>query len=174
MEYKTNKTTVLFLFVISLLFIGCSSSRRLEKQLHTQVYTSLGLEEERKDNYELYKEVASWLNTPHIEGGLSRNGIDCSGFVYLVYKKVYQITLERSSAKMMQKNCSKKSNRRLKEGDLVFFNTSWKRRSEINHVGIYLKDNKFVHASTSKGVMISILDENYYQKAWVCGGRVKN
>jgi hypothetical protein len=174
-NYITNKTTSHFLlqFVLSLLFIGCSSTQRLEKKVHREVYASLGLEEERKDNFALYKEAASWLKTPHVEGGLTRNGIDCSGLTYLVYKNVYGKTLERSSANMMKKNCRKIRKRKLKEGDLVFFNTSGKRRSEINHVGIYLKDNKFVHASTSKGVMINTLAENYYQKTWVCGGRVR-
>jgi len=163
----------LLLSVLSLLFIGCSSTRRLEKKVHQEVYSSLGMEEGRKDNFELYKEAASWLKTPHRNGGLTRSGIDCSGFTYMVYKNVYGKTLERSSANMMKKNCRKIKKRKLKEGDLVFFNTSGKRPSEINHVGIYLKDNKFVHASTSKGVMINILDENYYQKTWVCGGRVR-
>ena len=55
---------------------------------------------------------------------------------------------------------------------LVFFNTTL-RGSRINHVGIYLKDHKFIHTSTSRGVMVSSLDEDFFQKAWVCGGRVK-
>jgi probable lipoprotein NlpC len=173
-NFKVNKTNarLALLFVLALQLVGCSSTRRLEKQLHREVFASLGLEEGRKDNFELYKEAASWLKTPHVEGGLTRSGIDCSGLVFLIYKNVYQITLERSAAKMMMKNCNKKSKNRLREGDLVFFNTADKRSSGINHVGIYLKDNKFVHTSTSKGVMVNSLDENYYDKNWVCGGRV--
>jgi cell wall-associated NlpC family hydrolase len=132
----------------------------------------LGIEESHKDNFELYKETASWLNTRHVEGGLSRSGIDCSGFVYVVYKNVYGIRLERSSSSIYKKNCRRISKGRLKGGDLVFFNTSgsW---FTINHVGIYLKDNKFVHTSTSKGVIVNSLEEEYYRKTWVCGGRVK-
>ncbi len=176
MHCKANKLNPRswLIFLIALLAVGCSSSRRLEKQLHTQVYTSLGLEEGRKDNFELYKEAASWLKTRHVEGGLTRNGIDCSGLVYLVYKKVYGKTLERSAAKMLQKNCKKISKRQLNEGDLVFFNTGRKKGSGVNHVGIYLKDNKFVHTSTSKGVMINSLNEDYYDKTWVGGGRVSD
>jgi len=170
-----NKTKVrsLMLCVLVFLLVGCSSTRRLEKQLHREVYASLGMEEGRKDNFELYKEAASWLNTPHNEGGLTHSGIDCSGLAYLMYKNVYGKTLERSAAKMMLTNCKKINMKHLREGDLVFFNTAGKRSSVINHVGIYLKDNKFVHTSTSKGVMVNSLDENYYTKSWVCGGRVK-
>jgi cell wall-associated NlpC family hydrolase len=73
---------------------------------------------------------------------------------------------------MLKKNCRKISRRKLKEGDLVFFNTS-KSKSYVNHVGIYLKENKFLHASTLKGVNVSNLDEDYYRKTWICGGRVK-
>lgn len=174
-NYIANKTTFHFLlfFVLAVLLVGCSSTRRLEKKTHREVYAKLGLEEERKDNYALYKEAALWLNTPHRDGGLTRAGIDCSGFTYMVYKNVYGKTLERSSANMMKKNCRKIGISRLREGDLVFFNTSGKKSSGINHVGIYIKDNKFVHTSTSKGVMISSLEENYYQKTWICGGRVR-
>jgi len=95
--------------------------------------------------------------------------------VYSVYKNVYNKTLERNSADMLHKNCKKVSKGKLKEGDLVFFNTSSKSRSDsnISHVGIYLKENKFLHASTSKGVNVSDLDDDYYRKTWVCGGRVK-
>jgi len=161
------------LFVLVLFFTGCSSSRRLEKKMHQDVYAALGMEEDRNDNFELYKEAASWLKIPHKEGGLTRRGIDCSGLTYTIYKNVYGKTLERNSSKMRKNNCRKIKKRRLKEGDLVFFNTSGKKRSEINHVGIYLKDSKFVHASTSKGVMVNSLEENYYLKTWITGGRVR-
>lgn len=167
-----NAIWLLLLCVVALVFVGCSSTRRLEKKLHREVYESLGMEEDSRDNFLLYKEAAFWLHTRHVEGGISRNGIDCSGLVYMVYKDVYGKTLERNSAGILKKNCRRISKLQLSEGDLVFFNTSggW---FVINHVGIYLKDNKFVHTSISKGVMISSLDEPYYRKTWVCGGRVK-
>lgn len=175
MDLIANKanTCSLILFVLALMFVGCSSTQRLQKKTHREVYVSLGMEEGRKDNFALYKETASWLNTPHVDGGMTHGGIDCSGLTYMVFKNVYGKKLERSSANMMKKNCQKISKRRLREGDLVFFNTAGKRSSVINHVGIYLKNNKFVHTSTSKGVMINSLDENYFQKTWICGGRVR-
>jgi hypothetical protein len=170
----TTKINIRFLLIciVTLVLVGCSSTRRIERHLHRDVYESLGIQESSKDNFALYQEAASWLNTRHVEGGLTHRGIDCSGFVYMVYKNVYGKTLERSSSSMYKKNCHRISKRRLKEGDLVFFNTSgsW---FTINHVGIYLKDNKFIHTSISKGVIVNSLNETYYQKTWVCGGRVK-
>jgi len=166
-------TRFLLLCLVALVLAGCSSTRRVERKLHAAVYESLGVEEGRKDNFALYKEAASWLATPHVDGGLTQRGIDCSGLVYMMYKNVYGKTLERNSSAMYKKNCKRISKGRLKEGDLVFFNTSG-RWFSINHVGIYLKDNKFVHSSTSRGVMVSSLDEDYFRKTWVCGGRVNN
>jgi hypothetical protein len=172
-SWKIPNSRLLLLSLLALVLVGCSSTRRLEMKLHNDVYKSLGIDENRRDNFALYKEAASWLNTPHVEGGLTRSGIDCSGLVYLIYRNVYGKTLERSSASILKKNCRRISKARLKEGDLVFFNTGGKGWANVNHVGIYLKDNKFVHTSTSKGVMISCMDEPYFRKTLVCGGRVK-
>lgn len=169
---KLNYNYFIFLLV-SVAFFSCSSARKLEEKQSAQVYNKLGIEKDRSDNFALYKEAAEWLHVPHREGGLSKNGIDCSGLVYVVYKQVYDIVLERNSENIFFKNCKKERKDNLKEGDLVFFKTTRKGNSSINHVGIYLKDNKFVHTSTSKGVIVSNLKEDFYRKAWVCGGRVK-
>lgn len=177
MNRITTKRNIRFLVLCALvlLLVGCSSTRRLERKLQREVYESIGVEEGQKDNFTLYQEVASWLNTPHREGGLTRNGIDCSGLVYTVYKKVYGKTLERSSVSMLKKNCDRIRLSQLREGDLVFFSTGSKSktRSNVNHVGIYLKEDKFVHTSTSRGVMVSSLNEDYFRKTWVCGGKVR-
>jgi len=61
---------------------------------------------------------------------------------------------------------------RLQEGDLVFFNTNGNKRKTPSHVGIYLKDGRFIHTSTSKGVMVNNLNEPYYKRTWLTGGRV--
>ena len=68
------------------------------------------------------------------------------------------------------KESNKIARRNLREGDLVFF-TSRSSRKKVAHVGIYLKDGKFIHASTSRGVIISSLNEDYYRKHWLSGGR---
>lgn len=170
---KSSALRFILFYFMALTLVGCSSTRRLEKKERRMVYAKLGLEEGRKDNFALYKEVSLWLNTPHVDGGISRSGVDCSGLVYMVYKNVYGTMLERNSGNMLKKNCRKIRMSRLKEGDLVFFNTAGKGKASVNHVGIYLKDKKFVHTSTSRGVIVSCLKEDYFDRTWVCGGRVK-
>jgi len=175
MNHSENRMKYHFLpvCILALVLAGCSSARHLEQERSKQVYNALGLHKERKDNFALYQAAASWLNVPHRDGGLSANGIDCSGLVYVIYKQVYSKTLDRNSAGILQKNCERIGKERLREGDLVFFNTSGKSKSRVNHLGIYLKDHKFLHASTSKGVIVSNLEEDFFRKAWICGGRVK-
>ena len=88
-------------------------------------------------------------------------------------KNIYRKKLERSAADMLKKNCKRIRRGKLREGDLVFFYTGRGRKKRPNHVGIYLKNGKFIHTSTSKGVMVSSLSEPYYLRTWMCGGRVK-
>lgn len=172
---KQSTTPIQFLLIVTcgILLFGCSSTRHLEKKQRAEVYAALGLEPDKKDNYNLYREAASWLHVPHVDGGTSKKGTDCSFFVQTMYQTVYNISLERNSGNILKINCRKIHKNQLREGDIVFFSTSGKQPSYVNHVGIYLKENKFIHASTSKGVMVSDLDEKYWKNAWVCGGRVK-
>lgn len=125
------------------------------------------------DNIFLYNEGAKWLGTPHRMGGSTKRGVDCSGFVAIVFREVYRKQLARSSADMLKYNCKKVSRSKLQEGDLVFFRTGSGKKKVPNHVGIYLKNGKFIHTSTSKGVMVSSLSEPYYTRTWITGGRVK-
>ena len=126
------------------------------------------------DNIFLYNEGAKWLGVPHRMGGLTKKGVDCSGFVAIVFREVYGKQLARSSADMLKHNCKKVNRANLKEGDLVFFRTGKGRKKVPNHVGIYLKNGKFIHTSTSSGVIVSSLSEPYYVRSWLTGGRVKN
>lgn len=126
-----------------------------------------------EDNIYLYNEGARWLGTPHRMGGSTKRGVDCSGFVAIVFREVYGKQLSRSSADMLKHDCRKVSRAKLQEGDLVFFRTGKGKRGVPNHVGIYLKNGRFIHASTSSGVMVSSLSEPYYTRTWLGGGRVK-
>jgi len=126
-----------------------------------------------RDNYTLYNTVAQWLGTPYRSGQSTiRKGTDCSGFVMKVYQSVYRKKLARNSATMYRLNCRSVSRQNLREGNLVFFATG-RNSKKITHVGIFLKDGKFAHASTSRGVIISNLNEQYYRQRWVSGGVVK-
>lgn len=132
----------------------------------------LNMDIDMNDNHHLYVEVADWMGVPYRYAGNSKRGTDCSGFTAQIYKKVYKKKLERSSDDQRDKDSRKVSRRNLQEGDLVFF-SSGQSRKKVAHVGIYLKNNKFAHASTSKGVIVSNLDEDYYRRHWLSGGRAK-
>lgn len=123
-------------------------------------------------NIPLYAEASLWLGVPYRYGGNTKAGSDCSGFVWRVYRRVYGKNLERSSGDQAKKDTHKVGKGALKAGDLVFFRTSRKSK-KIDHVGIFLKDGYFVHASTTRGVIVSHLDEDYYKRTWQKGGRVK-
>jgi len=103
-----------------------------------------------------------WQGAPYKLGGTSVSGVDCSGFVYRAYQDQLNRTLPRTTAQQVL--LGKKVNKsKLRIGDLVFFKTSFK----VRHVGIYIGDGKFMHASTSKGVTISYLDNVYWaSKYW--------
>ena len=130
----------------------------------------LGIDIEMKDNHALYVESASWLGVPYRGGGTTRRGVDCSGLTSAIYSKVYRKGLERNSDDQRKKDCKKVKKGKLREGDLVFFHNGRKKK-KATHVGIYLKDQKFIHASTSRGVIVSTLNEEYWKRHWLSGGR---
>lgn len=118
-------------------------------------------------NMKLFNFVHDWIGTPYRFGGSSRKGIDCSAFTKQLYSDVFNLTIRRSSRDIfsMVNPVSKDD---LKEGDLVFFKIHSRR---ISHVGIYLGNNRFAHAS-SRGVAISSLDDAYYSRYFFKGGRM--
>lgn len=163
------------LILISLIFIlsSCGSSRQVNRKI-AYLSQQTGIKLNKHDNLKLYEECVKWIGTPHCSRSNNKNCFDCSGFVVQVYTTVFGKNIGRSSQEMLTEYCRKKNKRSLKEGDLVFFNTSNKTKSKTaNHVGIYLKEGAFIHTSTSKGVMISNLSEPYYIKTWLSGGKVR-
>ncbi len=129
----------------------------------------LGVRPAELENRELYRYIDQWIGTPHRLGGTDRRGIDCSAFVAMVMHDVYGKSIPRTSQDMAQQ-IKRKYERQLKEGDLVFFSFG---RSGIDHVGIYLQNNKFVHVSTSRGVIISDLHDTWYYKYFRRAGSVR-
>lgn len=126
----------------------------------------LNTEVERLENLDLYKVIDEWLGTPYKIGGMTQRGIDCSGLSRNLAFGAFKIDLPRT-AREQKAACVSISNEELKEGDLVFFNT----RGGVSHVGMYLHNNKFVHASTSYGVIISDLSESYWNRRYLGAGR---
>lgn len=169
-----NRLLCVACFGIALLETSCSSQKHVANNSSNDINsivinnnTSL-----KGNSKKLYKEVDAWLGTPYKYGGQSKNGTDCSGLVVELYKAVYNKKLYRSSYEIYEKNCNPIKKKELREGDLVFFITN-KNGKRINHVGLYLKDNKFIHSTTQRGVIITDLLENYYVKHFVAAGRVK-
>ena len=100
-----------------------------------------------------------WLGAKYVYGAATKTKTDCSGFVMQVYKGYYNIALDHSSSGIYKDSRGSKVSRgSLKEGDIVFFGSFWK----VDHVGIYLNGDRFIHASTSKGVMISPMSDKYW------------
>ena len=170
------KSKILYpgLLLLALALSSCGSSKQLalQKSKTEQLSRKLGFTVHRKDDLPLLEEVSRWLGTPYRYGGTNSTGSYCSGFVGAVYKNVYHKSLQRTVVNIYNKDCQRVGKGRLKPGDLVFFNFSKRKKRTLNHVGIYLKNGYFAHASTSKGVMVNHLSENYYKKGWRKSGRV--
>ena len=104
---------------------------------------------------------AAWRNVRYRLGGVSKSGIDCSGFVMVTYRDKFGINLPRSTKGQVLVGRAVRK-RDLQVGDLVFFKTALFTR----HVGIYMGRRRFLHASASRGVMVSSLDNPYWKSAY--------
>ncbi|WP_316800403.1 C40 family peptidase [Pedobacter frigidisoli] len=117
---------------------------------------------------QLYKFITEWTGVRYRFGGLDKNGIDCSGFAFLLEKEIYGVTLPRicrdQASFVRRKNVDS-----LKEGDLLFFSFGG---NDVDHVGVYLNNGFFVHASTNRGVIVDDLNLPAYQKVLVKSGSV--
>ena len=142
-----------------------SDPDNLASQFFSQV---MGVAISATSNTKMYSFIYDWLGTPYRLGGDTKNGVDCSGFAYNLYQKTFNTIIGSNSRNIFSMvNPINKGD--LKEGDLVFFKI---RSKSISHVGVYIGDNKFAHASSSKGVMISNLQEAYWQRYFYKGGRI--
>jgi hypothetical protein len=173
-----SPSLTLWLLLFVGLFSACSPARRAIRHeraalppnfyhLHSQ---QLGFRLTGKEDPRLIAEVASWMGTPYRYSGTTRAGADCSGFVFSVYRNAYQLNLPRTTEDLAR-HTRRIGRSRLEVGDLVFFRTT--NRRKITHVGIYLGRDKFIHASTSLGVIVSDLNEPYYARSFTHGGRIR-
>ncbi|RYF87231.1 MAG: glycoside hydrolase [Chitinophagaceae bacterium] len=164
--------SLIFLFSITAGFSQTNKgASKLEDpdNLASQYFSQImGVALDATSNVKLYKFVYEWIGTPYRYAGNTQNGIDCSAFAKAIYKKVFNTTIARNSRDIFSMvNPLPKAD--LKEGDLVFFKI--KSRS-INHIGLYLGDNRFAHASSSRGVVISNLNDPYYSRYFYRGGQI--
>ena len=129
----------------------------------------LGVSEADIKNEKLYQFINEWYAVPYKYAGKDKGGIDCSGFAGVLFSTIYNKRVS-SSSKAIAEESKKINSSELQEGDLVFFKIE---SGSVSHVGVYLQNQKFVHASTKKGVIISDLNEPYYKKYFYGAGRVK-
>lgn len=142
-----------FLFITALFLAGCSSHRgpAPNARLSDPIAVIAGLNDQ----------LQTWRGTPYRYGGMSRSGIDCSGFVLMTMRDKFDLQLPRDT-RTQSKIGTEIDKDELLPGDLVFFKTG-SGESGL-HVGIYDTNNQFIHASTSRGVMRSSLDNVYWRK----------
>ena len=179
---KYSSITFRYTFLILIIFCisACSGPRtekidRLDKDHHDSIKVSSGrIETKAEDDsnqkvktilYSIYNE---WKNTRYKKGGLNKNGIDCSGLVYEVFRTSFAQILPRSTFEQIKVGESIPKNS-LSPGDLVFFKTG---RSGRLHVGIYIEDKTFLHVSEKKGVILSDLDNIYWKKTYFKAKRI--
>lgn len=115
-------------------------------------------------------EIIRYLNIPYKYGGNDRNGLDCSAFTQNVFENSLNFKLPCTAREQFYSTTNIKNNDTLKFGDLVFFNTT--KRSYPGHVGIFIGNNLFAHASFSKGVTISSLKNSYFKRRYIGAVRV--
>ena len=170
-----NKPKLLSLLAIAaLLLAGCGSSRRAVKYKKSERQGDRTEKIDRKpvskSGQALVREARKWRGVPYKYGGHSRSGADCSGFLMEVFKEAVGIRLPRSS-RDQKEYCRPVRRDEMIVGDLVFF-TSKNSKGKIAHVGMYIGDNRMIHASSSRGVVEDDLSLRYYVEHFNGVGRV--
>lgn len=163
----------LIFILTGLIFILSScrtSAPRLDYQALARASILLGVDINMEDNHKLYLESAEWIGVPYRGGGDSKRGTDCSGLTYQIYRKVYRTQVPRNTEDLRKK--VPKSPNGICEKAIWY--SSAVAVPEKGSSRRYLSQNgKFIHASTSKGVIVSRLSEDYYTRHWISGGRIR-
>ena len=166
MTQKTVILTIFFILIIVLSFFeGCSNKKTIAVQPVEKITSQQAGDNDIRET--ILREFRKWEGTPHKMGGNSKKGIDCSGFAHYMYGELFNIEVPRST-KLFLKAGVQINKSQLKSGDLVIFEPPTYPR----HVGIYVGDNKFIHASTTKGVMMSDLNNPYWLKCYLMSRRI--
>src|SRR6201996_3404835 len=166
-----KKLYLLFLFASVLILSACHSRRAVMRGQPGEIvapqpsiaekYSSMmGVDVEAIQNGRLYAFVDQWMGTPYKFGGLDHDGVDCSGLALLLEQQGYGINIPRTTGQQVTV-IKRKYEEELQEGDLVFFDYDGKK---FSHVGVYLQNGYYVHASSTKGVIIVKLRDPYTYK----------
>ncbi|MEO8760860.1 MAG: NlpC/P60 family protein [Bacteroidia bacterium] len=113
--------------------------------------------------------IDDWYGVTYKYGGADKHGIDCSHFAAKLYADIYHKSIS-GAANTIEPLTTTVKTAEMQEGDMVFFKIAG---NKVSHVGVYIGNNKFVHATTKRGVMISDLDEPYYKKYFYKAGKLK-
>ncbi|VAW46398.1 hypothetical protein MNBD_GAMMA03-257 [hydrothermal vent metagenome] len=150
-----------FIIILGVVFLtACSTSKKTPT---STVYVASSSDVRQQ----LLKQFKRWKGTPYRYGGTSLKGVDCSAFVQNTYRVKFKKQIPRTTKKQI-KIGQKIKKSQLKAGDMVFFKTG---RNSL-HNGIYIGNSKFMHASSSKGVTISNLNNRYWRKIYLMSRRV--
>jgi murein DD-endopeptidase / murein LD-carboxypeptidase len=189
MEYDYGKMTTIkkrrLILYLSCLLVVVQVAANIDRdphvndpQLHEKIlaFKKGGVEKKiSTDNYDIegiIEYAESLIGTPHVMGGYSTSGLDCSGLVKLAHAQ-FDVALPRSSHEQGRYGTIISPDEELKRGDLVFFHSTYATPNLITHSGIYLGENKFIHTSSSRGVSISaVLDSAYWQDHYLFATRL--
>ena len=174
----TTLSKIIICLAIVLFMGSCSASKNISSKsknennsssnkIKTKYAQQLKVDEDKIEDVKLYTFIDEWYGVKYKYGGKNKQGIDCSAFVSVLYSDIYKKELSGTAASIFYQ-CKGISKNNLTEGNLVFFKIE---NDNITHVGVYLQNNKFVHASVKKGIMIDDLDEAYYKKYFFKGGK---
>ncbi|TFU94271.1 NlpC/P60 family protein [Barnesiella sp. WM24] len=164
---------MIMLIAATSMLSGCKSSKSATKRKDKSEYLgglTFNPEHLKGEDKRIVEEALTWLGTPYRYGGSDYSGTDCSGLTMKVYFKALGLSIPRNSAQQ-QKFCKAIKKGALTTGDLLFFATG-KDKKKVSHVGLYLGDGQFIHASASRGVIISNVNERYYTSNYHSSGHV--
>jgi probable lipoprotein NlpC len=164
---------LILIVILGFYLAACSSvpSSRPETMVSSGALTPSGdvvdMSNHAQVRSQLLEQLSEWEGVPYRYGGLSKQGVDCSGFIYLTFAEEFGIRIPRTTQSQVLKGKVIEQGDLL-PGDLIFFNTGYNQR----HIGIYVGKKQFIHTSSSRGVMLSRLDNPYWQSAYWHSRRV--
>jgi len=170
MTWNTYQKYFACLLLSLALFASSCSSRRTTVKPGTANAAKIADAMSHLKSKKLYTFITDWTGVKYRLGGLDKSGIDCSGFALMLQQNIYGNTLPRRSRDQAE-TIREKDIDQLKEGDLIFFSFDG---GPVDHVGVFLNNHYFVHASTTRGVIVDDLSLPAYQKALVKAGSFKN